>query len=61
ALGKFGIANIKPGSYDIEVTLVGYNTLTETNIRFAPGKELKRKYILIAILPPPPPQPPLPL
>jgi len=46
AEGKFSITKIKPGNYDIEVSLPGYTTLTETNIRFAPGKELKRKYIL---------------
>jgi len=46
--GIFGIANIKPGNYDIFVQKTGFTTITETNIRFGPGKELQRKYILIA-------------
>ncbi len=48
--GYFSITKIKPGNYDIEVSLTGYTTLNETNIRFAPGKELKRKYILTTSL-----------
>lgn len=43
----FGIANIKPGNYDIEVSKSGFQTITETNIRFGPGKELQRKYIML--------------
>lgn len=46
--GAFGIANIKPGNYDIEVSKTTFTTITETNIRFGPGKELQRKYVMIA-------------
>jgi hypothetical protein len=45
--GNFNMANIKPGNYDIEVSLAGYITITETDVRFGPGKELKRKYTLL--------------
>jgi len=46
--GKFGTANIKPGNYDIEVSLANFQTITETNVRFGPGKELQRKYVMTA-------------
>ena len=45
--GYFKIDNIKPGNYDIEVTLSGFVTITETDIRFGPGKELRRRYTLL--------------
>jgi len=45
--GVFSIANIKPGNYDIEVFKSGFQTITEKNIRFGPGKELQRKYVMI--------------
>lgn len=43
---KFKIVNVKPGNYDIEVSHTNFQTITETNIRFGPGKELQRKYVL---------------
>jgi hypothetical protein len=47
--GTFGIANIKPGNYDIEVSKSGFQTITETKVRFGPGKELQRRYTLTAV------------
>ena len=52
AQGNFSIANIKPGNYDFECSLSKFNTISETNIKFSPGKELKRKIILTSTIAP---------
>jgi hypothetical protein len=44
--GLFHISDIKPGNYDIEVTHPDFIAFSETNIHFAPGKKIQRKYIL---------------
>ena len=44
--GKFGIYKIPEGNYTIQYTHPTHQTRTETNIRIAPGKELKRKITL---------------
>lgn len=49
ASGKLSIPNIKPNNYDIEVSLPNSQTITETNVHFGPGKELKRKYVLTPV------------
>jgi dGTP triphosphohydrolase len=43
--GLFHISDIKPGNYDIEVTHPDFIAFSETNIYFAPGKKIQRKYI----------------
>jgi len=48
-LGKFSQTLIKPGEYNIRVELPLYTIITETNIKFVAGKNLKRKYTLILI------------
>jgi hypothetical protein len=47
--GKFGIYKIPNGTYTIQYTHPTHQTRTETNIRIAPGKELKRKITLIPL------------
>lgn len=39
-------AIVPPGNHDIFVEHPDHNTITETDVRFGPGKELKRKYVL---------------
>lgn len=46
AEGEFNISEIKPGNYDIEGSLTGYQIYTETDVRFGPGKELSRSISL---------------
>jgi hypothetical protein len=53
AKGFFSIHNIKANNYDIELTLLGYDTILETDVHFAPGKNIKRKYILKKAAAPP--------
>lgn len=41
--GTFGIADIPAGDYDFAWSFNGYQTVTETNVHIAAGKELQRK------------------
>ncbi len=47
--GKFGIYKIPAGTYTIQYTHPTHQPRTETNIRIAPGKELKRKITLLPL------------
>jgi hypothetical protein len=47
--GKFGIYKIPAATYTIQYTHPTHQTHIETNIRIAPGKELKRKITLIPL------------
>ena len=40
---------VKPGDYDLLVECPTYISQTETNIHFAPGKTIKRNFILIPV------------
>jgi hypothetical protein len=51
--GLFHISEIKPGNFDIEVSFPGCGTIKETDVRFGPGKEIKRRYILKITATPP--------
>ncbi len=47
--GKFGIYKIPAGTYTLQYTHPTHQPRTETNIRIAPGKELKRKITLLPL------------
>lgn len=44
--GEFNIAEVKPENYDIEASLAGYQSHTETDVHFSPGAELSRSIAL---------------
>jgi len=47
--GKFGISNLSPANYDFFWQFPGYQAITETNVKIAAGKEIKRKITMLPV------------
>lgn len=47
--GKFSISPVAVNNYDIFVTAPGFQPYSELNVHFAPGKEIKRTFVLIPV------------
>ncbi len=48
--GKFGISNLPSGNFDFKWEKGGYATVKEENVHIGPGKELKRKIVMHALV-----------
>ncbi len=48
--GNFGIAQLPSGDFDFKWEKGGYSPVTETNVHIGPGKELKRKIVMHALV-----------
>jgi hypothetical protein len=47
--GQYVISNLHSGNYDFKWEKVGYITQTEEDVHIAPGKELRRKIVLVKV------------
>lgn len=48
--GKYGVSKLPVGTFDLKWELVGYKTVTETEVKVTAGKELRRKIVMEAAL-----------